>query len=105
VIVGLNLVPELVDTDGDTVDDREDDLCLDTPVGATTDAQGCSGRQLVELNCEPVFQATPYRYTRCVLRQVIGAYRADLLSLQEAREIYWRAVFRVFIYRLFSRYH
>lgn len=100
VIVGLNLQPEFVDADGDLIDDREDDLCLDTATGVTVNDSGCSGQQLVDLNCESVFQNTPFRYTRCVLRQVIYAYRDGLITRPEARKIYFRAILRVF----FSRY-
>ena len=104
VVVGLNLTPEFIDSDGDLVDDREDDLCLDTPAGAKVGDDGCSGQQLVDLNCESVFQATPYRYTRCVLRQVIYAYKDGLLTRSEARQIYFRAILRVFFRRYFQRY-
>ncbi len=104
VVVGLKLVAEFVDADGDGVDDREDDLCADTPAGVNANDEGCSGQQLVDLNCESLFKTAPYHYTRCVLKQVIYAYADGLLTRQEARRIYWRAVFRVFLYRWFSRY-
>ena len=101
VVVGLNLSPEFVDADGDLVDDREDDLCLDTPANTKVNADGCSAQQLVDLNCESVFQSTPHLYTRCVLRQVIYAYRDGLISRAEARRIYFRAILRVFFRRYF----
>ncbi len=100
VIIGLSLIAEFIDADGDLVDDREDDLCLDTIPNKAADTNGCSGQQLVDLNCEPVFEATPYRYTRCVLRQVIGAWKQGLISKREARKIYIKAIFRVIHHRL-----
>ena len=104
VIVGLSLVPEFVDLDGDLVDDREDDLCVATPAGALVNSQGCSGQQLVDLSCEPVFAATPYKYKRCVIKQVVSAYSEGLLTKREARWIYWRAVIRVF-FHYFKKRH
>ncbi len=101
VIVGLDLTPEFVDTDGDLVDDREDDLCPDTPSGAIVNDHGCSGQQQVNLSCEPVFQNTPFKYTQCVLRQVIYAYKSGLITRLEARKIYFRAIFRVFFHRYY----
>ncbi len=105
VVIGLNLIAEFVDADEDLVDDREDDLCLDTPAGVKVDADGCSGQQLVDLNCEPLFKDSPRAYKRCVLIQVIKAYKNDLITRQEARQIYWRAVIRVIFYRFFKRHH
>lgn len=105
VIIGLRLVPEIIDLDGDSVDDRENDLCLDTPSGTKTNEQGCGGKQLVDLLCEPVFEKSPYNYKRCVLRQVVSAYSENLLTKQEAREIYWQAIVRVFFFYFYSRYN
>ncbi len=105
VIVGLSLTPEFVDDDGDLIDDREDDLCLGTPLGTEVNQEGCGGQQLVDLNCEPVFQDNPYLYKRCVLRQVVSAYSQGLLTRNEARKIYWKAVIRVFLHHLYRRFH
>jgi len=104
VIVGLALTPELLDADQDSVDDREADLCIDTPIGAPVNAQGCSGQQLVALNCEPLFLNSRKAFTRCVFRTVVSAKSQGLLSTNEARQIYWQAIVRVFFSKFFNQY-
>ncbi len=103
VIVGLSLNPEFIDADGDQVNDLDADLCLDTPAGATVNSEGCSGQQLVDLNCESLFPSALSQYKRCVFKQVLSAYSQSLITRSEAKRIYWRAIIRVFFYRFFNR--
>ena len=98
VIVGLELASEPVDSDADGVADQFD-LCPDTPAGRAVNADGCSGIQFVDLECEKFFSTSPRRYLRCVLRKAVQAYREGLITRQEARHIYFRAIIRVFFGR------
>ncbi len=101
VIVGLNLFTELADSDQDGVAD-EIDQCSDTPAGSAVGADGCSVKQTLENNCEPLFAEQPRQYLRCVFRTVVKAYREGLITRSQARRIYYRAILRVIFARYFS---
>jgi predicted extracellular nuclease len=102
VIVGLNLFTPKVDTDLDGIDD-DSDLCANTPTGSAVNSEGCSGEQLVNTHCEQFFAQNRGLYLKCVLRSVISAYRDNLLSLSQAKRIYYRAILRVFFSRFYLR--
>jgi len=103
VIVGLNLSTELADSDQDGVAD-EIDQCSDTPADSAVGADGCSVKQNLENNCEPLFAEQPRQYLRCVFRTVVTAYREGLITRNKARRIYYRAILRVIFARYFSHY-
>ncbi|WP_419571480.1 thrombospondin type 3 repeat-containing protein [Rheinheimera sp.] len=77
-----------VDTDADGVADA-DDFCADTPAGATVDAQGCSGEQVVSSMCACSGPAanTPWKnhgqYVSCVTRAKKVVVAAGLLTEEE----------------------
>jgi hypothetical protein len=102
VIVGLNLFTPAIDTDLDGVE-NDNDLCAETPAGVAVNSDGCSGEQLVSARCEQFFAKYPGIYLKCVLRSVVSAYRDNLLSLSQAKRIYYRAIVRVFFSRLYIR--
>ncbi len=104
VIVGLNLFTEPLDSDQDGVND-DLDQCSDTANGQAVLSDGCSVTQALEKNCEPLFAEQARQYLRCVYRTAVKAYREELLSRQQARQLYYRAIFRVIYSRYFSKYH
>jgi len=103
VIVGLNLFTKPVDSDQDGIAD-EDDQCADTPANSSVGSDGCTVEQTLERDCETLFVQQPRQYLRCVFKTVVKAYRADLISRNQARRIYYRAIIRVIYARYFSFY-
>lgn len=73
------------DDDGDGVDD-DDDLCPGTALDALFDSNGCSGEQLVEVECGvPSDFGWNHRsdYVRCVVKTSRSAWRKGLISRAE----------------------
>ena len=75
--------PPASDSDDDGIID-DDDECSGTATGAPVDAVGCSGAQLVELQCP---QYGPYKnhgkYVSCVSRAAEAALEDGLLTEEE----------------------
>ena len=79
------------DSDGDGVDDV-DDLCPDTAPGRRVNADGCSGRQYVDMECGDVSDYRwGIRYVMCVTRASARAHRHGLLTRQERAALIRRA--------------
>lgn len=75
------------DDDGDGVTDAGD-LCPGTALGATVDANGCSGAQVVEQHCGtsatwPSHFSTYFDYYKCVWRWAFRAMEAGLITRAE----------------------
>jgi len=100
VLVGLKLKSELLDADADGITDTSD-LCPNTEVGKLVNSDGCSGVQFVTHECENLFSTNKRHYLQCVIRTAVIAYNQKLISRQEAKQIYLRAIIRVFIGRYY----
>ncbi|MBX2846809.1 MAG: ExeM/NucH family extracellular endonuclease [Acidiferrobacterales bacterium] len=100
VIVGLMLSSEPEDADQDGVAD-DDDLCPGTLEGSVINSDGCSGAQIVVLECgdgPAAGKNAGWRYLSCVFNSLVESIQAGLLTRQEARKIYWQAIIAVFFH-------
>lgn len=95
VLVGVDLLIATQDADNDGVNDDRD-LCQNTPEGDQVDRKGCSVRQSIERQCERFLPHHRLRYFRCAVRQIRRGFGRGLISLREARHLYFEVLFTTF---------
>jgi hypothetical protein len=79
-LYGLVEVPTACpDSDGDGVTDASD-ACPGTAIGAAVDADGCSGEQLVDLDCPCSGWKNHGQYVSCVAHETAAQVHAGLLT-------------------------